>query len=272
MLFVRIMNEEFRLLADFIERHYGIHLKEEKKLLVVTRLQQLLQTLHINSFSEYYHYLLSDRTGHAQTALLNHITTNHTFFMREADHFYYFRDHVLPFLRDSVGNHDLRIWSAGCSTGEEPYTLSMIINDFWGKNVCLWDTQLLATDISERVLQKARAGRYSAQQIAHLPFHWKHDYFKSVDAQVYEMKPEIKASVIFRKFNLMLRPFPFKQPFHVIFCRNVMIYFSDEVKHALIQQFYDHTAPGGFLFIGHSEALIRSRTRYRYVAPSVFRK
>lgn len=269
---MQITEKEFKQLARYIEEHYGIHLKDEKKMLLVGRLQRVVQEQHFNSFSEYYRYLISDASRQAATTLLNHITTNHTFFMREADHFTYFRDQVLPFLRDTVADHDLRIWSAGCSSGEEPYGLSMIIHDFFGKSAYFWNTQLLATDISEKVLLKAKAGRYTTKQMEQVPFQWRRDYFQKRADQMWEVTERIKSDIVFRRFNLMDRIFPFKKKFHVIFCRNVMIYFDDEVRNQLVGRFYDFTEPGGYLFIGHSETLNREMTGYKYIMPAVYRK
>ncbi|GGL57536.1 CheR family methyltransferase [Sporolactobacillus putidus] len=267
-----ITTKEFNQLAAYIEKNYGIHLKTEKKTLVVGRLQHILQEKNFQNFTEYYEYLIQDKTRQAAVTLINNITTNHTFFMREADHFIFFRDQVLPFLKETVKDKDLRIWSAGCSTGEEPYTLSMIINDFFGKEKFWWDTKILATDISEKVLLKARVGRYLDRQIETVPDQWKQNYFKKVNDQTTEIKETIKNEVIFRRFNLIDKCFPFKRKFHVIFCRNVMIYFDNQTKNDLIHRFYECTEPGGFLFIGHSESLSRDITDYKYVIPAVYRK
>lgn len=269
---VAITDKEFRQLADYIKSNYGINLKEEKKALVTGRLHNVLAELKFNNFSEYFNYILSDKSGIAITTLINKITTNHTFFMREAEHFQYFKSIVLPYLKATTRDKDLRIWSAGCSSGEEPYTLAMIINDFFQGEKALWDTKVLATDISSRVLEKAIEGKYSNEQIAPISSEWKNKYFKNLNDENSEINDKIKSEVIFRKFNLMDSVLPFKKKFHVIFCRNVMIYFDNKTKNELINKFYDATEYGGYLFIGHSESLNRSETRYKYVMPSVYRK
>lgn len=263
---------EFNQLAVYIKANYGINLKEEKRALVIGRLHNVLLQNNISSFSEYYERVLSDATGETAATLINKITTNHTFFMREADHFYYFRDTVLPYLKKTVKNNDLRIWSAGCSSGEEPYTLAMIMNDFFSEGKSSWDTRILATDISGKMLDKAKKGIYDNESIAPLPSHWKLDYFKQYDANSSAIVDRIKNEVIFRKFNLMNEVYPFKQKFHVIFCRNVMIYFDSHTKQKLIDQFYNSTESGGYLFIGHSESIGRESTRYKYVMSAVYRK
>lgn len=269
---IAITDKEFRQLAEYIKFNYGIHLKEEKKALVTGRLYNVLVQHGFNSFSEYFNYIISDKTGTAITTLINKITTNHTFFMREAEHFEHFRDRILPYLKATVKDKDLRIWSAGCSTGEEPYTLAMILNDFFDKEKAWWDTKVLATDISSRALERAVEGKYLNEQISPLSIDWKIKYFNKLDSETSVVNDKIKNEVIFRKFNLMDSVFPFKKKFHVIFCRNVMIYFDNETKAELVNKFYEATEYGGYLFIGHSESLNRNETRYNYIMPSVYRK
>lgn len=267
-----IDDREYELLTNYILKSCGIKLGKEKKSLVVSRLQSILLQKNFNNFSEYYEYIVSDKTGEAAAALIEKITTNHTFFMRETDHFDYFRDKVLPYLSKTVKDKDLRIWSAGCSSGEEPYTLAMIIQDFFKDEKSLWDTKILATDISGKVLEKAKSGVYRNRDMENLPLHWKTNYFKRVNNEVSIVSDRIKNEIIFRSFNLMNEVFPFKKRFHVIFCRNVMIYFDDKTKKELVDRFYNYMEPGGFLFIGHSESLNRDETKFKYVMPAVYRK
>lgn len=269
---VDITDKEFKQLAEFIEKNYGIHLKDEKKTLVSGRLHNVLIEQNFNNFTDYFEYVVSDKTNQAVTTLLNKITTNHTHFMREAAHFNFFRDQILPKLKTTIKDRDLRIWSAGCSTGEEPYTLTMIINDFFGNEKVWWDTHLLATDISERALSKAKTGQYLNEQLTVLPSIWKTQYFKKFDEESSQITDKIRNEVIFRRFNLMDQVFPFKRKFHVIFCRNVMIYFDSKTKEELVKKFYDHLEPGGYLFIGHSESLSRETTKFKYVLPAIYRK
>ena len=269
---VSITDKEFRKLADYIKSNYGIHLKEEKQALVTGRLHNVLLQNNFNNFSEYYDYIVNDTTGNAAATLINKITTNHTFFMRETDHFAYFKENVLPPLKSRIRDKDLRIWSAGCSTGEEPYTLAMIIDEFFAKEKILWDTKVLATDISTKVLDEARKGIYSHEEIAALPPSWRLNYFKKLNNQNSILVERIRDGVIYRKFNLMDPVFPFKKKFHVIFCRNVMIHFDAQTKRELVNKFYDLTEYGGYLFIGHSESLIREETRYKFIMPAVYRK
>lgn len=267
-----ITDNEFRMLADYIKANYGINLKEEKRSLVAGRLYNVLLQNNFDNFTEYYNYVISDKTGGAVVTLIDKISTNHTFFMREADHFYYFRDKVLPYLAGTVKEKDLRIWSAGCSSGEEPYTIAMIIDEFFGKERIWWDAKVLATDISSKVLDIAERGEYSNERILPAPASWRLNYFKMLDNENFVITDKIRKEVIYRKFNLMDESFPFKRKFHVIFCRNVMIYFDERTKRELVNKFYDLTEYGGYLFIGHSESLNREETRYKYVMPAVYRK
>lgn len=269
---VTISDHEFRQLAEYIKANYGIHLKDEKKVLVMGRLQKVLQDTGCKSFSEYYEYLTSDGSGQAVITMVNKITTNHTFFMREAEHFTYFKNHVLPYLKESVNSKDLRIWCAASSTGEEPYTLAMIVDEFLGRDKIYWDSRILATDISEQALMQAIEGIYSSERLETIPKYWKLHYFEQIDRDNWKITDKLKQEVIFRKFNLMEPNFPFRKKFHVIFCRNVMIYFDQDTKNRLVNKFYDSLEDGGYLFIGHSETVSKSETKLHYVIPSVYRK
>lgn len=232
-----ITDKEFEQLSKFIKANYGINLKEEKKSLVMARLRKVLNQKNMKSFAEYFEYINSDKTGQGASELINRITTNHTYFMRESKHFEFFSDQVLPYLKDTASNQDLRIWSAGCSTGEEPYTLAMIIDEYFGREKLFWNTQVLATDISSEVLETAKRGIYSDEKIASLPLSIRGKYFKSVDNENSEIIDKIKKEVIFARLNLMSESFPFTKKFHTIFCRNVMIYFDSKTKMELVNKF-----------------------------------
>jgi len=267
-----ISDKEFKQLADYIQINYGIFLKKEKRTLIIARLSNVLIEHNFTSFNDYFNYVMAEKTGNAISTLINKITTNHTFFMRENDHFNYFRDKILPYLVKTTTNRDLRIWSAGCSSGEEPYTLAMIIDDFLGSEKPLWDAKILATDISSKVLDIALKGVYNNDEIAKIPSTWKLNYFHKLTNDKMVLIDKIRNEVIYRKFNLMDPVFPFRRKFQVIFCRNVMIYFDNETKIKLVNKFYDLTEPGGYLFIGHSESLGRNESPFKYIMPAVYRK
>lgn len=269
---ISITLEEFDKLSAYIKTNYGIQLKQEKQALVTNRLQSVLAQNNCSNFTDYYNYIVSDKTGDASITLMNKITTNHTFFMREPEHFFFFRDTVLPYLKDHVTNKDLRIWSAGCSTGEEPYTLAMIIDEFFGKEKIWWDAKVLATDLSNNALEEARKGVYSNKDLTPLPASWRLNYFKKTVDDQSTVLDQIKKEVIFRRFNLMNHTFSFKKKFHVIFCRNVMIYFNNDTKYELVNKFYDLLEPGGYLFIGQAESLSRDMTKLKFIMPALYRK
>ena len=267
-----ISDKEFELIRDYIKSRYGINLGEEKKSLIYSRLRSVLVEKGFEDFTEYYNYLIKDKTGQAAIVFIDRMTTNHTFFMREVEHFYYFRDTVLPYLKENVTNGDLRVWCAGCSSGEESYTLEMLMTDFFKGSNKGWNTELLATDISTTILSKAMRGIYTNQQIEPLDENWKKNYFKKYDDNNVIVDDMIKRNVTYRKFNLMETKFPFRKKFHVIFCRNVMIYFDNATREALVNRFYDCSEEGAYLFIGHSESLNNTNTKYKYVMPAVYRK
>lgn len=266
-----LSEREFHLWADYMYDYCGINLKH-KKHLIENRLGSLLTKLQLPNFSVLYNYVMNDASGEMITAVVDRLCTNHTFFMREARHFDFFKDNVLPELKTRIRSRDLRVWSAGCSSGQEPYTLAMIMADFFATEHASWDTRILATDISSQVLIKAREACYEEEDLKQVPAPWKLNYFQPVEPGRYKIRERLRQEVIFRKFNLLEEIFPFKQKFHVIFCRNVMIYFDARTKKELVNRFYDFTAEGGYLFIGQAESLNREDSAFRYVMPAVYRK
>lgn len=267
-----ITEQEFNQLASFIHEHYGIRLKKEKKTLVLGRLGNTISRQGFQNFSQYYQHLLADKSGEATFELLDKITTNHTFFMREPQHFSFFKDEILPWMQRKATDKDLRIWSAGCSKGQEPYTIAMLLKDYFGPSFHQWNADILATDISSAALQCAKEGAYTAEEVSGLPTYWIQKYFIREDTSTYKVKEELKQQVIYRHFNLMNPSFPFKKKFHVIFCRNVMIYFDAATKKQLIQKFYHQLQPGGYLLIGHSETLGNDRIGFQYLRPATYRR
>lgn len=270
---IAITESEFKRLANYMRDCFGIQLKQEKKTLVNGRLQNILAQEKYKNFSTYLDGVFKDPTGDKARTLVNKLTTNHTFFMREKAHFDYYKKVVLPYLSSTYKEKkDLRIWSAGCSSGEEAYTLAMVHREYFGENKKLWDTKVLGTDISTKALEKAVKGIYDKENILSLPERWQKNYFQKTPEEKVEIKEEIKREAIFRSLNLMNKTFPFQKKFHVIFCRNVMIYFAPETKNQLIDKFYEATEPGGYLFIGHAESINKKQTKYKYIMPAVYRK
>lgn len=267
---INITDQEFRTLVSFIKQKYGINL-EKKRVLIEGRLSNMLRERGLSTFKQYMDVLFKDSSGSEVTNLLNKITTNHSYFMREMEHFEFLTSQALPFLTRNRNNHDLRIWSAGCSAGQEAYTMAMAIDEFFGPQKSTWDSTILATDISMNVLEKAKKAIYPEDSIKDIPAKWKTKYFKALGDGTFQVCDKIRKEVVFRPFNLM-DPFSYKKPFDIIFCRNVMIYFDGPTKEALINKFYQATAPGGFLFIGHSEVINRGTTKYSYIKPAIYQK
>ena len=264
--------EEFSRIHVFLKSRYGIDMSRKKEI-VTGRLDHYVRNGGWKNYTEYMNRLEKDGTGRLEKELVNLLSTNHTFFMREFEHFEYMKEEVLPRLRQKESKtKDLCIWSAASSTGEEPYMLAMLLKDFFGLEHGQWNTQVLATDISTEVLQQAIAGKYKKEAIMSLPEHWKRRFLHSYpDGEHFEMTEEIKKEVIFRQFNLM-EPFPFKRKMHVVFLRNVMIYFDEKTKKELIQKIYDVMEPGGYLFIGRTETIERDKLPFELIQPSIFRK
>ena len=267
-----ITDEEFRRISVFMKQKYGIYLSH-KKTFVNGRLENYIKKQGYTNFNAFMDIVEQDQTGNQEKMLVNFLTTNHTYFMREFEHFDYFKGVVLPELKKrESARKDLRIWCGAASTGEEPYMIAMVLADFFGLERNQWDTKVLATDISTKALQQASAGIYGANQLESLPEQWKRHFFKAAAGGTqYHVKPELKNEVLFRQLNLM-DPFPFKKKMHTIFLRNVMIYFDDRTKKDLVQRVYDALEPGGYLFIGTTETLDRSSTPFQIIQPSIFRK
>ena len=263
-----ISDADFRRMLDFIKSSYGIDLSQKKQL-ITGRLSPAIRKLGYKSFSEFVNHLLEKRDESEVALVINKLTTNYTFFMREQEHLDYFYKNIIPELvrrhqRDKV----LSIWSAGCSSGEEPYNISMLLFDYLGAQAKDWDTRILATDISAQALSKAQKGVYDLPDT--IPSDWKKKYFTANKDGSYTVAPAVRNNVIFRPFNLM-DPIAFRRKFDLIFCRNVMIYFDQPTKDALVRRFYDATVPGGYLLISYSENL-SPNTPYRRLATATFQK
>lgn len=268
---IKISDIEFRRLVAYIKNNYGINLSQKRNL-IEGRLGNIVIAKGFSEFSEYLDFVFSEKGGDEMINMINKLTTNHTYFMRESSHFDYFNQVVLPYLQKQKTNFDLRVWCAACSTGEEAYTLAMIIDDFFKGSSNSWEKTLLATDISTNVLEKAEKGIYNHSSVAMMPKSFQDKYFTLCEEGQYKVIPNIRQKIVFRKFNLMTEHFPFKKKFDVVFCRNVMIYFDNETKEALLAKIFNCMENGGYLFIGQAESITRSSTGFTYVMPSVYRR
>ncbi|MFQ5675214.1 MAG: CheR family methyltransferase [bacterium] len=273
---IPLSDREYRLIRELVYQKFGINLTEKKRSLVTGRLSRIVTSSGFTNFEDYYDFVVSDKTGDAIRILVDRISTNHTFFYRESDHFEYLYRTVLPeYARKAKmgrGPKVLRIWCSASSSGEEPYTLAMILHEYFKDELSAWDIGVLATDISTDILNVARNGVYQDENVAKLPTAYRNKYFDRLTDGSWAIKSSIKEVVLFRRLNLIQRSYPFKGRFQIIFSRNVMIYFDERTRKALVRRYHRYLEPQGYLFIGHSESLGRNNGLYRYVKPAVYRK
>lgn len=263
---------EFNRISGFLKSRYGIDMTAKKEIMD-GRLLNMLRRNGWNSYTEYMNAVEADITGQLERELVNLLTTNHTYFMREFEHLDFLKYEILPWLKNQERfSKDLHIWCGASSTGEEPYMIAMTLFDFFGFEHSQWDTQVLATDLDTEVLKTAMRGIYSAEAVQTLPDSWRRRFFRlSKSGESYEATDELKSQVLFRQFNLM-NPFPFKKKMHVVFLRNVMIYFDRETKRDLVNKVYDCLVPGGYLIVGKTETIDRDECKFEMTKPSIFRK
>ncbi|PWN56313.1 chemotaxis protein CheR [Abyssibacter profundi] len=264
----------FEAIATFLRRHAGIELNQDKHSLVQSRLRKHVVAGGFSSYDRYVEHTLKVQ-GSALITLIDALTTNKTAFFREADHFRFLESDWLPDACERPGlSRPLRIWSAGCSAGHEPYTLSMVLNEAASRTPGL-RFEILATDLCTTVLRTAAAGIYSQVDVAPVPDDLRRKYLlrgrDAEDTRV-AMGPELRAAVTFKRFNLVSDPYAFEAPFDLIMCRNVMIYFSNATREAVISRMHDVMAPGAHLIVGHSESFSGIRTPLRYVAPTIYQR
>ncbi|MFW6147866.1 MAG: CheR family methyltransferase [Thermodesulfobacteriota bacterium] len=271
-----LKDSEFHRLSRYVYETAGIHLHRGKKELVKARLSKILRQRDFQSFGQYYEHVINDSTGQELTILLDSISTNLTYFFREPDHFKLLTGKVLPdAMERKTASRDmvLRFWSAGCSSGEEAYSIAIAVHEALLK-VPDWQVKILASDLSTEVLAKADAGIYDEKRLGGVPYELRRRYFQKGNnnwAGYFKVKKEIRQMITFVRLNFM-EDFPFVEPFDLIFCRNVMIYFDNPVKERLVGKFFRYLARGGYLFIGHAESLTGIKHGFRYIQPSVYQK
>ncbi len=269
----KFTNSDFEFIRKLIEEHAGINLSSAKRELVYARLSRRLRLLNINSFSE---YCARIKNGDEEELIncINSITTNVTYFFREDHHFEFLEKQIIPsFLEpgspQSV-NKRLRIWSAGCSTGEEPYSIEITLRKF--RQLDSWDTRVLATDLSTKVLNIAQEGVFKLNQAEKMPEEALRRWFKKSNLNdSIKIKPELRQRIYFKHLNLN-KTWKMKGPFDVIFCRNVVIYFDKETQKILFNRFADLLSDNGYLIIGHSETLNGISDRYRLISRTIYSK
>lgn len=267
-----LSDAEFFRFCRLVHQHAGIHLTAHKKEMVRARLTKIIRGRALRSFQEYYELVLADKSGAELAGLLDALSTNLTSFWREPGHFQYLAQEILPAWAQSRGPLQKTLWSAGCSTGEEAYTLAMLLLDTF-PGVDLSGVKVYASDLNTQVLAQAELGIYPLARMEALPHEWRRFFQKGIRERTgyVQVKREVRSLVNFFRFNLM-DFFPFREEVDVIFCRNVMIYFEKNTQIRLVEKFHYALKPGGFLFIGHSESLCNHQHRFKYVKPAIYRK
>jgi len=269
-----LSDNDYRRIAALVYAKSGIYLHEGKRNLVRSRLGKRLRAVGAKDYEAYYNYLKNSDDGTELVKMLDAITTNQTAFFRERHHFDFMEKSLFPKMEGtSEDKIRIRIWSAGCSTGEEPYSIAISILEYFLKDERL-DAKILATDISAKVLEQARKGVYSADRLREMPVTTQRRYFqKGFGKQegFFKVKEKIRQMVVFRNHSLMNR-INFGRGLDAIFCRNVMIYFDKRTQNNLVSIFHESLRPGGYLFVGHSESLAGVTHSFEYVRPSIYLK
>ncbi|HEY0185776.1 MAG TPA: protein-glutamate O-methyltransferase CheR [Rhodopila sp.] len=267
-----LQDGDFQKISHLVLTTTGIVISDRKRAFIQGRLGRRLRALGLANFRDYCHVLDGPDGEAERRVLVNAITTNHTAFFREPHHFDFLAKTVLPeiFRSDAKSSRRLRIWSAGCSTGEEPYTIAMILRDGqWP--LCDWDARILATDLDTNVLGHATAGIYDAERIQSIPPNFRQRYVVEQPDGFGSMNPSLQSLITFKPLNL-LSEWPMHGPFDVIFCRNVVIYFDKPTQRRLFDRYADLLKPGGWLMVGHSESLQKLTNRFELTGRTIYRR
>jgi chemotaxis protein methyltransferase CheR len=276
--FASMSLQDFHRLSQFIYTQYGIKMSPLKKTMLESRLQKRLHALNFSSYRHYCDYLFSSEGQTCELIpLVNTVTTNKTDFFREATHFDFITNQVLPFLNTSprTNSNPVRVWSAGCSTGEEPYTIAMVINEYRETQAPTMAYAIMGTDLSTQVLQHAVNAVYTEERTAEIPLFLKRKYFlrsKNHDQRTVRLVPELRQRVSFQSLNFMADRYELPGSFDVIFCRNVLIYFDRPTQEKVINRLCIKLKMGGYFFLGHSESITDMQVPLEQVRPTIFRK
>lgn len=266
----RIETETFDRFRCIVYEQVGISLGPHKEALVQARVGKRLRALGLRSYGDYLDLLEADETGAELTLFVDAICTNVTSFFREAQQFDFVIEQMRQWLNE--GQRRFRFWSAACSSGEEPYSLAMSLLAAVEGHADV-DLRILATDISTKVLDRCLDGCYEANRLTGIPEGWRDRFFVPVKAgrgQVFRVAPQVRDMVLFRRMNLATPPFPMQGPLDIVMCRNVMIYFDDAVRVALLSEIHRMLRPGGFLIVGHAESLTGINTDFKYLRPAIY--
>lgn len=271
---VPLEGPEFRRLASFITTELGIKMPEVKKTMLQCRLQKRLSELQKNSFKEYLDFVFSKEGYFERIIMTDIVTTNKTDFFREPMHFNFLVETILPEYFAAHRNPLLKIWSAGCSSGEEPYTIAIVLSEYM-EEFNDFDFQIMASDISASMLRKGETAIYSEDRVATMPIHLKEKFLlksKLEQKRTVRIIPELRAKVNFNKINLMDGDYPVREFFDIIFCRNVLIYFEKITQEDVINKLCTKLKPGGYFFLGHSESITNYRVPLKQIKSTIFIK
>ncbi len=266
---IKLEKAQFEKISQLVYRLTGINLHSGKYELVKARLLKRLRALGLEDVDVYMEYLENNRSNGELTSMIEAMTTNKTSFFRELHHFDYLRREIIP----AVKNRRIRIWSAGCSSGEEPYSIAIALSEAVS-DLIFWDVGILATDLSTRMLALARKGIYDTRSLQDVPPLLMSKYLKCIEinpVRCYQVVQELRRIVHFARLNLM-GEWPMRGTFDVIFCRNVMIYFDEATRQRLVNRFWELLKPEGHLFVGHSESLAGSKHKFSYAEPAIYKK
>ncbi len=274
-VFLRMDDESFSRLSVYVTREYGIKLPINKKSMLESRLNKKVKSLGMN-YPEFLDFIFSEEGKQRELFnVIDLITTNKTDFYREPAHFQYLQQFFLPDYLNEYGYRNLEVWSAGCSTGEEPYTLMMVLEEFKNRHPS-FTYSLIASDVSTRVIQAAHHGIYHSDRIADVPVELKRSYFlrsKKKDDNLVRVKPEFRKKITYRRINLMDNSYEMsKGSLDIIFCRNVLIYFDKQTQEKVIKKFTACLRPGGLLFLGHSESLMGMNVLMKQLRPTIYQQ
>ena len=267
---------EFARFGEFIERQCGIKMPLAKKTMLQGRLQKRLRALGYDSYTAYADYVFSAKGKEEELyQMIDAVTTNKTDFFRESKHFDYLRDVVLPSMKSEIKNnnwHQLKAWSAGCSTGEEPYTLAMVLSKF-AENNHSFHFSILATDISTKVLGIAKTAIYGEEKIEPIPMEFRKKYLlRSTSKPIMRIVPELRSCLNFMRLNFMDTDYRLRDKMDIVFCRNVIIYFDRQTQEQILSRICRYLVPGGYLFMGHSETLNSMNLPLKQLSSSIYRK
>lgn len=266
---------EFKRISEFIQTNFGIKLPDQKRIMVQGRLHKRLAALGMNNFASYVQYLFTKEGMVMEIpVMVDLISTNKTNFFREAAHFNTLTEMVLPEYSDLHQFRALNVWSAGCSSGEEVYTLAMVINHFFEQRKA-YNYKILGTDISRRMLEKANRAIYDIKDVENMPLYLKKKYLlknKNKDIKKVRIVPTLRKKTKFAYLNFMADEYTIEQQFDIVFCRNVIIYFERHIQKEVIRKILDKIKPNGYLFLGHSESITDMGFNLKKISPTVFKK